>query len=360
MTGVRRRAYLNLAGQFNNVGDGIIRRRALDWVRGVEEVHVYVGDAPQEWVTQLRLDPGTVVYRPEQHARWMRGAALAGRRALVVLAPGETSLLLRDLPREVKLLALAALLRATGGAMVSPPRHVRFSAAPTIAVHRLSARLLRVAMWRTQQTADRMGVGESLPDIGFDETPVVGDPWAERGTLMVSLRGKRPVPSRAWTDGVTAFARRQGLHVQTFAQVSSDEERARELAGVLGAEHLPWGDRDLLAHEEHLRQAYGRARLVLSDRLHVVIMAMLSGALVAEVVDAPSEKVRDHLAQVGLTGLTLDSATTDADGVADFLDGVLARRSEVADRLATGRARLAEAADRVRAMVEVRSGGTRR
>ena len=60
-----------------------------------------------------------------------------------------------------------------------------------------------------------------------------------------------------------------------------------------------------------------------SNTLPIMLFALLSGALVAEVVDAPSEKLRDHLAQVGLTGLSLDSSTTDADGVASFGGGLL-------------------------------------
>ncbi len=350
-----RAAYLNLAGQYENIGDGIIRRRTLDWVRGAREVHVYVGAAPQEWVTQLQLDPGSRVYRTDEHSAWMRGALRAGRRSLVVLAPGEVFLRSRELPRELKLLGLAAVLRLRGGALVSPPRHTRFNERPAVAVHRLTARLSRSAMWRTRATAEMMRVGLSLPDIGFDETPVEGLPWQERSTLMVSMRGPRPFPSEAWVEGVRAFADRAGLRVQTFAQVRLDEQRAAELAERLGGEHLAWGERDLLAHEQVLRRAYGGARLVVSDRLHVVIMAMLSGAMVAEVADRPSPKVSDHLAQIGLGGVTLDSSSTDAAGVVAHLEHLVTRRQEFTDALAAGRAQLAAAHRNVRALLQPRA-----
>jgi hypothetical protein len=338
-----RTVHLSLAGEHVNVGDGIIRRRTLDWVRGAREVHVYVGSSSAQSIAQLQLDPGARVYRREQHSAWVRGALRGGRRSLVLLAPGEVQLRGRELPRELKMLALTAVVRLAGGAVVRAPRAVRAHAWPTLVVHRLAAALSTSAMWRDRRSAELVGVGEDRPDIGFSERMSSGMPWEHRSVLGVSLRGPRPAPSEEWVEGVRAFADRAGLRIQTFAQVKLDERRAAELAERLGGEHLPWaGDRDLLAQERYLRQVYGGARVVVSDRLHVLVVALLCGAVVAEVADAPTSKVSDHFAQIGVDRISYDVRTRGAPGVAAFLEGQVARRQEVLDHLAAARAELAE------------------
>lgn len=346
-----RTAHVMLTGAHGNVGDAIIRRRTLDWVRGAREVHAYVGATTPGWVGQLRFGDHDRVHHREHLVRWLRGVLFGARGRVVVLAPGEVALGRRELAKELGFLALTVVVRLTGGVVVRPPRALRGRAPATVAVHRLACRLSAVVMWRDAPSAALVGTGLSLPDIGFGEAVVEGAPWSHRSTVMVTLRGNRPFPSPAWVQGITAFADAAGLRLQTFAQVRQDEARAVELATALGAEHLAWGERDTVAQEERLRRAYGDARVVVSDRLHVLVFAMLSGALPAEVVDAPSAKIREHFAQIGVRDLTLDSTSAGAGQVQAFLDELVGRHDRTFAGLAAGRAELAQAERLVQRLV---------
>ena len=50
-------------GQYENVGDIILRRQLLDWLRPVGRLHVYVGQSPDGYDQGLGLRDGDVVYR---------------------------------------------------------------------------------------------------------------------------------------------------------------------------------------------------------------------------------------------------------------------------------------------------------
>ena len=50
-------------GQYENVGDIILRRHLLDWVRPVGDMHVYVGNSPAGYDEGLGLGPDDRVYR---------------------------------------------------------------------------------------------------------------------------------------------------------------------------------------------------------------------------------------------------------------------------------------------------------
>ncbi len=70
--------YTSAAAQFDNLGDLVLRRVLLDRVRPlVEQVHVFLGDAPADYVSALGLQPNDVTYR--SYARWESGLLRGGR-----------------------------------------------------------------------------------------------------------------------------------------------------------------------------------------------------------------------------------------------------------------------------------------
>jgi len=119
------------------------------------------------------------------------------------------------------------------------------------------------------------------------------------------------------------------LRIRAVVQVREDEERARELADELRAVFDPWGDRDPITQEALLRERYENARLVISDRMHVLVLAALSGAVPVELVPHPTRKIRDAFHVIGLEGVSLDSSVQDVDAMRAFLQAQLLRRGEV-------------------------------
>jgi len=93
---------------------------------------------------------------------------------------------------------------------------------------------------------------------------------------------------------------------------------------------------------------YDRARLVISDRMHVLVLAALSGAVPLELVPEPTRKITAAFATIGLSDTTADASTLSADGMLDCMRHQLARREEVSDRVAAAAAELTTVETQVR------------
>ncbi|WP_394289118.1 hypothetical protein [Microbacterium sp.] len=206
-----------------------------------------------------------------------------------------------------------------------------------------------LSLWRDRVSHRIAGGGDLAPDIGFAAGIRTGEPDAARDELIISLRGTRPHPGVDWVDGIRATAERAGLRIRTVVQVREDEDRARTLAEELGGTYSPWGGTDPLAHEDSLRDQYDRARIVVSDRLHVLILASLSGAVPVELVPHPTAKITEAFDTIGYSRLSLDTA--DSRDIAAFMTAQLARASELRERIAAADRTLATLEATVRARI---------
>lgn len=336
------RTFVSLTGPAGNIGDALIRRGGLEWAIGTsDELVAYTGAGPDVWLRQLGVPTGTRVLRSKRSvARWLWLLATSPGRPVLVFEAGEVPLDRGNVLRETVFLAETIIVRLKRGVVVRPPRGIRAPTNPALWLHARAARLSQFALWRESGSAALAGGGRLVPDIGFAAGIRPGAPSDERDELIVSLRGARPLPGDAWVEAVRATASAHGLRIRTVAQVREDEGRSRELADALDGEFEPWGDRDPLAHEELLRERYDGARLAISDRMHVLVLAALSGAVPTELVPSPTRKITEAFTTIGLTDITFDAASADADGQLRFLQAQLERAPEV-------RARVAEAARRL-------------
>ncbi|QKJ20359.1 polysaccharide pyruvyl transferase family protein [Microbacterium hominis] len=358
-TGVRQRArgstrtFVSLTGPAGNLGDALIRRGGLDWSRDTsDELVVYTGDAPDVWLRQLGVPADAIVLRSKSSVpRWLWLLATARRRPVLVFEAGEIPLDRGNGFRELVFLAETLLVRLKRGVVVRPPRGIRAPTNPSAWLHARAARLSQIALWRDAASAAIVGGGRLAPDIGFAAGVRAGRVWADREELIVSLRGARPHPDEAWLEAVRAIAAAEGLRIRTVVQVREDESRARELAELLGGVFEPWGDTDPVAQEERLRERYDNARLVISDRMHVLVLGALSGAVPAELVPHPTRKIAEAFATVGLDEITVDAGNADVDAMAQFLHAQLTRSVEVRERVSAAHRQLAELETEVRAAI---------
>jgi hypothetical protein len=348
------RTFVSLTGPAGNIGDALIRRGTLEWAKGTsDELIVYVGDAPDAWLRQLGVPSGTRVLRSKKSVpRWLWLIATSPSRPALFFEAGEVPLDRGNVLRELVFLAETVVVRLKRGVVVRPPRGIRAPTQPALWLHTRAARLSQVALWRDIISAQLASSSAVAPDIGFAAGVRAGRPIDEREELVLSLRGARPHPGPTWVEAVGAFAAREGLRIRTVVQVREDEQRSRELAEALGGEFDPWGDTDAVIHEERLRELYDRARLVISDRMHVLVLAAESGAVPVEVAPSPTRKISEAFATIGLGGISFDSAGTDREDIEAFLEVQLRRSKEVQDRVRPAEARLAEIEAGVRATIE--------
>jgi len=342
-------------GQYDNIGDIILRRQLLDWLRPLGTLHVYVGPAPAGYTEGLRLAPEDVVYC--SFGAWYRaGLATAARsRTSYVFKPGEIQLSLIGMKEHVGMLPLLSLVRARGGVVARVGVGARNNAAVPRALMAPSIALSNLTAWRDGETAAYLG-GRVMPDLAFGEGEAVIDETLTRDTLVVSMRSDRDEPSAAWIAGVRDFADRRSLRIVAVTQVLRDSARSRDLADRLGGEVLDWDGTDHAGQEERLRELYRRSAVAVSDRLHVLLAAFTEGAVpVAPLVDR-SGKIARHFAAGGVTDIAFPTSGMDATTVAERITTVADRRTELFAALPGARADLAA----VRGDLERALGGTRR
>lgn len=342
-------------GQYENVGDVLLRRPLLRWAReSGRRLHVYVGHSPAGYDEGLELEPDDVVYR--SFARWyvaLVRSAWAGRAASL-FKPGEIQLTLVGTKEHLVMLPAVALVRARGGVVLRVGAGARGFAPLPRALVRPSILLTTYTRWRDERTAAYLGGGPAMPDLGYaegaDDATLLAarDDVTGRDVLVVSFRADaevapRPYPTPAVVEAIRRYAAEEGLTTWVVAQVSVDDERARRLAADLDAHVLGWPEptgHD--AQEARLRELYRRTRVVLSDRLHVVIAALTEGAAPVSLQLDASDKAARHLSTIGIHDVTVDATGLDADDVRGRVRTIAQRRTEAIDALLVARERLAD------------------
>lgn len=336
------RTFVSLTGPEGNIGDALIRRETLRWALGTSDaLVVYTGAGSDVWLRQLGVPASATVLRSKRNVpRWLWMLATAPARPVLVFEAGEVPLNKGNGLREFIFLVETVLVRLKRGVVVRPPRGIRAASNPSTWLHARAARLSQLALWRDASSAAIVGGGAVVPDIGFATRVHRVKPAGVRDELVVSLRGHRAIPNTDWVDAVRATANEAGLRLRTVVQVREDEARARELAEALGAQFDPWGDTDSVIHEQNLRERYSRARLVISDRMHVLVLAAVDGAAPAELVPAPSGKITAAFATVGIHDISLDASQVGPAEMRAFLEAQMARSAAIGERVEAARQRL--------------------
>lgn len=345
-------------GQYDNVGDTVLRRGYLDHLRTLGPLTVYVGDKTDDYLSGLGLQSGD---RPVRDPRtWRRTVSrhlLAGR-GVYAFDTGETEVRRPFALRYLRLAPLLLVHRLRGGTAVLTGVGVR---EPQAWRHPISAvlRLCRVVTWRDAPSRRLMGLGTVTPDWAFAlgaDAEVLRDAEAPRPLLALSVRqglshAARERPDDAWVARVRALADDLGLQPVVVAQIERDGDLARDLAARLDCEAVTWLDDDHARQEARLRETYRRSALVLSDRLHAVVIAATEGAVPVALSTGAMDKTTRTLAGAGIEGTSVPRDLGDPEAVRAVLADALARRAQIVEAVVAARGRLAELTDRISAEV---------
>lgn len=317
--------FITLRGQYDNVGDVILRRQLARWFDG--PCVVYVGDAPAEFVDALQLGSKSVMY---SFPKFVQSIITAPSGSSYVFKPGETQLTLAGMKENIGMVPMLAKLRVRGGSVLRIGVGARGSSSIYSALCKPSIKISNLNQWRDPHTLAVLGGGQIMPDLAFAEGSHI-DKWTgERTVIAVSLRGDRPLPGRAWISALKRCADARSANLVVVSQVRRDDQRSIWLAGQLGVEAVLCGVKPCAAIEEDLRRLYRRCALVVSNRLHVLIAALTEGAPVSGCVPGGSQKIAEHLDVVGLGHVAVNSdRISEAECLARLTSEVPTRRQLV-------------------------------
>jgi hypothetical protein len=100
-----------------------------------------------------------------------------------------------------------------------------------------------------------------------------------------------------------------------------DNTSTVEIARKLNARSVVWPDETShFEQEKILTEIYLKTKLVLSDRLHVLIAAYSKGAIPANILSVPSQKVQHHFSVLNLNNISIVESEYDHKGLYLFLE----------------------------------------
>ena len=306
-----RSIFVSAKGQEDNVGDSLLRRGYLDSLRRAGSLHVLVSH-DDGYNTGLGLIPDDVQYRSRD--TWRRAAmagTLRGDMAFALNA-GEATL---D-PNYARYCA-----RLAGLAMVGKVRGVKFaiagsgfrpgvSAAPRAV--RAMARVSDFVAWRDEESRSAAGCGSVAPDWAFGSGKPSGALIAPeraggRDLLAVSVRAAGPQLEYQRGQQIKDLARRAGLDPVVVVQVARDNEAAQAVARAHGFRCHSWREGAHLHRESDVRALYARSRVVVSNRVHALIIGLTEGAAPLAPSEMGVEKVERIFRAAGIDGLMIDA-----------------------------------------------------
>lgn len=299
--------YISALGQFDNIGDTILRRAYLDTLRLHDELCIYIGDRSDGYVSGLGLGASDrVIVRKADWKRELLGATSAGG-AKLAFNTGELANRDHDSLASLRAISQVKLNRLRGGRAL----HLGFGLRKPDAVTSLSRRYFGgfdLVSWRDDASAVGAGFGSVHPDWAF-KLGSFGTNSIHSSTgkafCAVSLRYNSPPPDAQWISTVRKFASVNELEVVAVPQVARDLGRAIEVSRQLGGSVVDWKGDDHSAHEAKVRSVYSKSSVVVSDRLHALIVGATEGAYPLALVTSPATqfKIKRTLATAG----TLDS-----------------------------------------------------
>ena len=349
------RILASAVGQYDNVGDTVLRRGFLDHLRTIAPLQVYIGDKTDDYVSGLGLQPGDIAVRSSAQWRSDVSKQLLGGGGVYAFDTGETEVERAFAKRYLRLAPLLAVNRLRGGTSVQLGVGVRASTPWRVPIGTV-LQLCDMVSWRDEKSRDMMGFGTVTPDWAFalgSADDLLGDVERPRPLLAIAFRQSlshmsRDKPDDEWVAKVRRLAERLGLEPVVVAQIERDGPLAVELAERLGCGALPWLDDNHARQEERLREVYRDSALVLSDRLHAVVIAATEGAVPIALSAGPMDKVSRTLEGAGIHATSVRRDLGDEPAFAATVDDALARRAEIMDAVVDARRRLTAVTDQLR------------
>ncbi|GAA1838431.1 hypothetical protein [Agromyces salentinus] len=321
-----RALYSYLTGQYDNLGDAILRRGMMAQLGPVGSWHVYLGGAPSDYVASLELPGGTTIYR--SFVVWFLAACIGMmrfRRSAFVSNPGEIS------STRIEFLwgVVGSVLMAIGMIFQNPGYRLgigaRDKSRPLSLGHETATRLAARTVWRDATSSELFGRGDIAPDWAFALSG--RPPGNDRRFIALIYRSDKPLPSLEILQAVGGWAAERGKELLVVTQVSRDYHANCRLAKQLNVPHIGREGANLIQMEHLVRATYAETSIVLGNRIHGLILGAVDGAVPAVILGHPDLKVRRTLRAAGLHLFAAAPIST-PESVVAYLDGLEGGRLE--------------------------------
>lgn len=293
-------------GQQDNIGDSVLRRAMLNALRDEGDLVVHAGSNDENFLSGLGVtEADSVVGSSRSWLAQGLAAMLRGELMAVGLNAGEAQLSARYTYHTAPAYALAIAARLTGRPVFMTGVGLKAGGRKVwLAPLRLATGGKKALVtWRDEKSRLRAGFGGQQPDWALGE----GGDGVQNGArtmLAVSMRSDHRVPGRSFRDLIRGIAEAGGLDIIVVSQVERDNDAALRLAKDLGGvATLTFDDPHHARHEARVRETYAKSAVVVSDRLHSLVIGITEGAIpVALSADYP-EKAARTLATAGFEDL---------------------------------------------------------
>lgn len=295
-----------LWGQDDNIGDSALRRGYVHALHQRGPIVAYCADASADYISGLGLDDNDKT--EPSLGRWLRAILASARKGPVTVAinAGEFSFSGSYILQSIRILPVLSAVHRLGGKIVWLGAAVPRTRRGVTWMFRSLYRLSDLVRWRDLETSTVFERADFMPDWALS-LPAEGH-TKSRGALGVSLRFDRPYPSESWLNSVRELATRLELDIVSVAQVKRDSDYATRLAADLNGRAVQFRSGSHREKETALRGEYANMKLMLSDRLHGLLIALTEGAVPLAWTPAATSKMTRHFDALGLTW-----ATTSAD-----------------------------------------------
>ena len=351
------RIFVLCSGQDDNIGDVVLRRKMLSTLREHGQLHIYLGSPSSGFLSSLLLDDRDITYSSMKNWRAEAYKSLRHSAIWFVDKPGELQMSDRALLAQIRLLPLAIATRLRGGKVLRLGIGQRSAAPLRALVVRCVFAVSNLIRWRDSRSKEAFGLGQIMPDWGLGDTGPGERPSEEPGRrrLVLSYRADRPKLSETTIAAIRTFATELGLQTTVVCQVRRDEERSTWLANELSADVFTWpSERSHFEQEVILRTLYRESAMVLSDRLHVLIVAMTEGAVPACITDYEETKISRHFEAIGYLDLVSDVRGQTGGAIIDELRTQVSRSAESRALLESAKLSIQDVSDLLTSSVKVR------
>lgn len=303
---MRHRFFFSLNAQFENLGDEIINGQLIKGLSRRGSVVALTSGVPDWYASNIKSalseESLNVEFIKSPFLFWMRvfSARFTRTPAWLVTSCGDIT---ETSETALKDIALAILTNLLGLGIASIGISFSSMNQSRIRFWRTKRHGLRVIGPRDQKTAHFLrtsGIAARLiPDLAF------GLPFecanTDRPIALISLRETNVCPTilNQSIEAVIAANNVSGLEIATTWQVDFDEPLSKRMADLFKLKLInPKSRTD--ARQDAIESIYDQCKIVISNRLHVLILAASRGAVPVPLL-APSEtKVRSIFEDMGL------------------------------------------------------------